>query len=383
MPKNDKDYSKDFGPFEGAVWLNCAHQGPLPRVAVKEAQEALAWKIAPFQLTTERFGQVPQRLKQALARLIDAAAEDIILGNSASYGLHLLANGIRWQAGDEILLLEGDFPSDILPWLALRERGVNVRLIQPRHHVIQVDELRENITPATKLFCTTLVHSFSGLTVDAQALGEVCHAHGITFVLNTSQALGTRSFSLLTTLVDALSNVGHKWLCGPYSAGFCWIKPELRESLEYNQAYWLAMQTADDLANEQNVPALRRDLGARRYDVFGTANFFNFKPWAASVEYLLAQGIENIAAHNHELVSRLIEGLDLKKYELLSPRDGAARSTLVFISAREPQRNGEIYERLLAEKVFVAHRAGKLRLSPHLSNTGEEIDRALSILNGA
>jgi cysteine desulfurase / selenocysteine lyase len=132
MQKNNQDYSKDFGPFEGAAWLNCAHQGPLPRVAVQAAQEAIAWKIAPFHLTTERFSQVPQRLKQALARLIDAAAEDIILGNSASYGLHLLANGIRWQAGDEILLLKGDFPSDILPWLALRERGVNVRVIQPR-----------------------------------------------------------------------------------------------------------------------------------------------------------------------------------------------------------------------------------------------------------
>jgi selenocysteine lyase/cysteine desulfurase len=378
-----ENYSQDFGPFDGAVWLNCAHQGPLPRLAVKEAQEAIAWKIAPFHLTTERFSQVPRRLKQALARLIDAVAEDIILGNSASYGLHLLANGIRWRAGDEILLQKGDFPSDILPWLALRERGVIVRLIQPRYHVIQVDELLENITPATKLFCATLVHSFSGLAIDAQALGEVCRAHGVIFVLNTSQALGARPFSIQKTPVDAITNVGHKWLCGPYSTGFCWIKPGLRESLEFNQAYWLAMQTADDLAIEQDVPALRQDLGARRYDVFGTANFFNFKPWAASVEYLLAQGIDRIAAHNHELVSRLIEGIDQNRYELLSPRAGAARSTLVFISAKEPERNGAIYERLLAEKVFVAHRAGKLRLSPHLYNTGEDIDRALSILNAA
>ncbi|MCI0411294.1 aminotransferase class V-fold PLP-dependent enzyme, partial [bacterium] len=363
--------------------LNCAHQGPLPTVAVSEAREAIAWKVAPFHLTTERFSGVPKRLRQALALLIDAAAEDIILGNSASYGLHLLANGIRWRAGDEVLLMKGDFPSDILPWLALRDKGVKVRLIQPRNHVLQADELLENITHSTKLFCTTLVHSFSGFAIDASALGEVCRAHGVLFVLNTSQALGTRPFSILTTPVDAITNVGHKWLCGPYSTGFCWMKPELRESLEYNQAYWLAMQTADDLANEQNVPALRPDLGARQYDVFGTANFFNFKPWAASVEYLLAQRIENIAAHNYKLISRWIEELDMSRYELLSPRDGAARSTLVFISARQPQRNGEIYAKLLKEKVFVAQRAGKLRISPHLYNTFEDIDQALAILNSA
>jgi len=374
-------YSKDFGPFEGATWLNCAHQGPLTLIAAKEAQEAIAWKIAPFHLTTERFSSVPRRLKQALASLIDVEAEDIILGNSASYGLHLLANGIRWRAGDEILLMKGDFPSDILPWLALREKGVKVRLIQPRHHVIQADELRENITSDTKLLCLTLVHSFSGLAIDADALSEICHARGVIFVLNTSQALGARPFSIKTTPVDAITNVGHKWLCGPYGTGFCWINPELRESLEYNQAYWLSMQTADDLANEPNVLARRHDLGARRYDVFGTANFFNFKPWAASVEYLLAQGIENIGAHNQELVSRLIAGLDLSRYELLSPREGRARSTLVFISSRQPQRNVEIYERFLEEQVYIAHRAGNLRFSPHLYNTCEDIDRALSILN--
>src|SRR5262249_14296781 len=162
------------------------------------------------QLTTERFTNVPKRLKQAFANLIGALPQDIILGNSASYGLHLLANGIPWRAGDEILLMKGDFPSDILPWLALRKKGVNVRLIEPSRHVIQPDELEANITPATKLFCTTLVHSFSGLAVDAEALGEICKAHGVTFVLNTSQALGARTFSIQTTPVDAITNVGHK-----------------------------------------------------------------------------------------------------------------------------------------------------------------------------
>ena len=130
-----KDYSKDFGPFENTIWLNCAHQGPLPKVAVAQAKEAIAWKIAPYKMTTERFSQVPQNLRRALGKLIEALPEDIILGNSASYGLHLLANGIRWKSGDEIVLVEGDFPSDILPWLGLRNNGVNVRFIKPRRYV--------------------------------------------------------------------------------------------------------------------------------------------------------------------------------------------------------------------------------------------------------
>ena len=376
------DFSRDFGPFDNHIWLNCAHQGALPRVAVKAAQEAIAWKIAPYNLTTERFSGVPARLRKALGKLISTPAEDIILGNSASYGLHLLANGIRWEAGDEILLLKGDFPADILPWLQLRNKGVVVRLIEPREFVVQVDELATNISARTRLVCMTWVHSFSGYAVDGQAIGELCRSHNVKLVLNVSQALGTRPLDVSTFPVDAITSVGFKWLCGPYGTGFCWIRPELRETLEYNQAYWLAMQTADDLANDQVFEAeVKLGLGARAYDVFGTANFFNFKPLTASIEYLLEQGIEQIVEHNYSLVSKLIEGIDQAKYRLLSPRQGLARSTLIFVSHKDPSRNGEIYEGLRARGVYPALRGGKLRFSPHLYNTDSDIETAVAILN--
>src|SRR5699024_11691545 len=83
------NFAADFGPFEERTWINCAHQGALPRVAANEAREAVKWKSAPHQLTDERFSNVPHRLKKALGSLIGASANDIILGNSASYGLHL------------------------------------------------------------------------------------------------------------------------------------------------------------------------------------------------------------------------------------------------------------------------------------------------------
>jgi selenocysteine lyase/cysteine desulfurase len=94
------DVPPDFGAFGGRVWLNCAHQAPLPNVARVEAEEAVAWKAAPWDLTTKRFSGVPRRLKQAIGRLIGAPAGDVILANSASYGLHLIANGFPWRLGD-------------------------------------------------------------------------------------------------------------------------------------------------------------------------------------------------------------------------------------------------------------------------------------------
>jgi selenocysteine lyase/cysteine desulfurase len=376
-----QDYSGDFGPFEGKIWLNCSHQGPLPRVAVQEAYDAISWKIAPFKLSTERFSGVPLRLKQALGKLLSVSPDEIILANSASYGLHLWANGLQLQAGDEVLLLKGDFPSDILPWLSLRKKGVNIRLIEPRNFVIQPEELAANITKQTRVFCTTWVHSFSGFAIDLEALGQLCRSHGVLFLVNVSQAIGTRPLKVSQTPLDAITGVGFKWLCGPYGTGYCWIRPEVLKTLQYNQAYWLSMQTSDDLAKEQGEPELKSDLGAKTYDIFGTANFFNFKPWNTSIEYLLNQGIAQIADHNNQLVSHLIEGLDRRKYNLISPEAGASRSTLVVISHKEPEQNAAIHKKLLDEGIYCASRSGRLRFSPHLYNTKNDIDAALTILN--
>ena len=378
------DAWRDFGPFEGRVWLNCAHQGPLPKVAAAELIEALGWKVAPHHLaTSEKFQATPQRLRAALGRLVSAPAEEIILGNSTSYGLHLLANGLPWERGDEVLLVRGDFPSCAMPWLALRKRGVVVRFIEPRNHVLQADELAEHLSPQSKLLCTTWVHSFGGHAIDVGEIAKVCRANDVNFVLNCTQALGARPLDLSSAAVDAVVCGGHKWLCGPYGTGFCWMRRGLLESLDYNQAYWLAMQTADDLGRKQTEIAVRPDLGARAYDVFGTANFFNFKTWAASIEYLLSIGIGQIADYDGGLVSRIVSGIDLGKYELISPRDGPACSTLVFVSHRRPELNHGIYEALKRAKVDVAYRRGNLRLSPHLYNTAEDIDRAVSVLNSA
>ncbi|MCG8347733.1 MAG: aminotransferase class V-fold PLP-dependent enzyme [Chloroflexales bacterium] len=376
------DFSHDFGSFNGRTWLNCAHQGPLPRIAAEEAREAIDWKIAPYELTTERFNSVPARLKSALAQLVGASENEIILGNSASYGLHLLANGIPWRQGDEVLVVAGDFPSDILPWLRLEKQGVRVRLLRPQSPLPDPAELRGAISSRTRLFCTTWVHSFSGFAADLDGLGSVCRQHGVTFVVNASQALGARSLDVRVVPLDAVVSVGFKWLCGPYGTGFCWIKPDLLESLQYNQAYWLAKMTADDLGREGGEVHLPEGLPtARTYNVFGTANFFNFKPWAASVEYLLKQGIERIAIYDQRLVEQFVSGINPKKYDLTSPLSGETRSTLVFISHRDAMHNNEIHLKLKAAGIEAAYRRGKLRFSPHLYNTSADISKALAVLN--
>ncbi len=381
LPEVPSRFDADFGPFDGRVWLNCAHQGPLPRAAADEARQAVGWKVRPFELTPERFAGVPARLRQALARLLGVPVDEVILGNSASYGLHLLANGWPWREGDEVLLVRGDFPSVLLPWLNLERRGVRVRYVRPAQHLPEPEEVAAALTPRTRVFCTTWVHSFSGVACDLAALGAVCRATGTRLVVNGSQAVGARPFDA-SLPVDALLGVGFKWLCGPYGTGYLWVRPELRQTLIPGKAYWLAQMTADDLGKDDaDVRPPEGPPAARALDVFGTANFFNFKPWAAALEYLLGIGVERIAAHDQRLVQQIIDGLDPARYKLLSPTVGSRRSTLVLLTHKDRARNRALYEHLQAGGVDVAYRRGHLRFAPHLHNTEEDVDRALRLLH--
>jgi cysteine desulfurase / selenocysteine lyase len=370
----------DFGPFDGRVWLNTAHQGALPRIAAEAAEDAVAWKRQPWRLTTERFADVPQRLRVGIGRLIEARPEDVILANSASYGLHLIANGFPWRRGDEVLTMRGDFPSDILPWLGLADRGVVVTQLRPAGRVLTAEEIEAAIGPHTRLVCLTWVHSLSGFTIDLQAIGRVCRARGVIFVVNASQAVGVRAIAVDQAPIDALISVGFKWLCGPYGTGFCWIRPSLREALVCPQTYWLSRLTSDDLARDDLDLTLREDADARRWDVFGTANFFNLHTWGVGLDYLDGIGPAAIAAHDCALVDRFVAGLDHDHYQLLSPEAGPARSTLIFFAPRDRQRTDACHQALQAAEIHVARRAGALRLAPHLYNTADDIDRALERL---
>lgn len=371
-----------FGDFAGRVWLNTAHQGAMPLTAAEAAREAISWKVNPPELTVERFQDVPQRLRTALGTLVNAPPDEIVLANSASYGLHLIANAFPWTAGDEILVMAGDFPSDILPWLTLEQRfDVKVQRIHPRHHVITADELAAAITPRTRLFCTPWVHSFSGCVADLDALGDVCRQHGVYLVANASQALGARPIDVATAPVDAVISAGFKWLCGPYGTGFAWIRPALRDRLTRIKAYWLAQLTQTDLARDTLDVALSERRSTGDLDIFGTANFNNYVPWTVAIELLLDIGIPKICAHDDALVAELIDGLSGTPVNLLSPRQPESRSTLVFFSHPDRVRNAELHTTLAAAGIDLAFRGGSLRAAPHLYNSAADIDQLLATIS--
>lgn len=374
------DFSADFGPFQGRVWLNCAHQGPLPRVAAIAARRAIDDKICPHRIRDDAFDSVPQKLRNVLGKLIGKPGEEIILGNSATYGLHLVANGLRWRRGDEVVVVRGDFPADIFPWLALRDLGVGVRFVTPKGRYVVADDLRREFSSASRLFCVTWVNSYTGWPIDLREVGEVCRNHNVLFAINASQALGAFPCCLTDVPVDVVTCCGYKWLCGPFGTGFCWIRPDLIGNLNYRQAYWWPLR---EMRPETIESVQSASLGPRAYDIFCTGNFLNFVPWTAAVEYMLTRGLDAVGRHNDSLVARFLDQLDRGKYQVLSPTEKKQRTGVVVVTHLNGARNPEIRECLEREGIDIAVRRRNLRISPHLYNTLDDIDAATNALNSA
>jgi len=364
------------------VWLNASHQGPLPQQAADAVQQMVDWKQQPHHMSTpEPFTDIPERLRTVLAELLGAGTDEIALANSSSYGLHVVANGLGLAAGDEVIVAANDFPSDVLPWLRLKNHGVVVKQLEPEGEVLTAEEIATAITPATRVVCLTWVHSFSGHVVDLDAVGELCRRNDALFVVNGAQGIGGIPLSPGSRSIDALVGVGFKYLCGPYGTGLLWLGPRAMDQVSSHKLYWLSALTADDLAQEVlDLDQIEEPGNAARHDVFGTANFFNFAALAASAGLVMDTGVDRIYAHNLALAEMLVEGIDTTRFELQGRGPAEHRSSILFA---RPLRKSleEVGARLVAGGVDVARRRGMIRLAPHFYNTADDIDRALDVIN--
>ena len=376
-------WANEFDPMDGRIWLNTAHQGPLPRVAAEQVRHATWLKQAPGRIADEAFSQTPEALRAALARLVGGRSEEIVLGNSTSHGLHLIANGLSWRPGDEVITIEGDYPATVLPWLRLQQAGTGVTVRTVRRDAsgtIDLEHLEATLTRRTRVVAVTWVDSFTGAAADLDAIGSRCHRHEAVLVVNGSQAVGARSIDVSTGAVDALVACGYKWLCGPYASGFTWLHPDLLSALETTQAYWLAQPAGQSLEHMQDY-RIRDDLGVRGFDVFCPANFLVTQAWTAAVQLFNDIGVGRVEAHDQALVQRLLDGIDESAYAVVGPTDPGGRSTLVVVRPRSADPD-QVHARLRDAGVDVAAREGNLRLAPHLFNDSQHVDRALDVLHG-
>lgn len=374
------DYRREFADFEGVAYLNVANQGPLPLIAARAAQAAIEAKKLPYKITDNLYFDVPDRIRKNLAQLIGAEADEIAITSGASAGLSIVAAGIEWQPGDEVLVGRGEFPAHVAAWLPYMKAGkLRVRTIAQRDRFITAEDYEREIGPQTKLVSASLVRFDDGALLDAKRVAKACHAAKALLLIDASQCAGAIPLSMRELGADFVTSSGYKWLLGPYGTGFFWASPEWVNRFPPGPFYWQALEGARNF-HFLPLDELKAAPGARRWDSAETGNFINLSAWDASLELLVKIGTDAIAKHDAELVGELIERFPRDRFVLASPSQSKRRGPYVCISARVSERNREICDKLREAQIMVSLREKALRISPYLYNTPADIDRLVKAL---
>ncbi len=315
------------------------------------------------------------RVRGQVAQLINADPDEVTFTKNTCDGLNLVANGLNWQNGDNVVTSHVEFPSNMYPWMALRSRGVQGRMVLEEDGRIPVERLMGAIDSRTRIVTISSVQFASGFRTDLATLGEYCQSKGVLLCVDAVQSLGVFPIDVKAMNIDFLAANGHKWLCAPEGSGIFYVRKELQGHLRPTTIGWMSMKEPFNFGRYQFEFA----DSARRYDA-GGYNLAGIYGLGASIEFVQEIGIENISRRVVELTDRLTTGIREKGYRVVSSRAPAEASSIVAFFS-DLHDHDQLQHHLQAEhRIVIAVRSGRLRASPHFYNSEREIDQLLEAL---
>jgi cysteine desulfurase/selenocysteine lyase len=301
---------------------------------------------------------------------------DIAFIKNTSEGIGIVAEGFPWRPGDNVVGAREEYPANIYPWMNLKDRGVELRLVASRDARVWLDDLRAAIDARTRLVTLSFVEFSSGFRNDLDQIGHMCRERGIYFFVDAIQGLGVLPLDLQRTPIDSLSACGHKWLLGPQGAAVLYVRRELLDMLHPVGVGWNSVVRPREFSSIDFT--LKPHAG--RYES-GTLNVAGTAALGASLELLLEIGVSKLEARILELTDYLCDRALAAGLEVYSSRRPGDKSGIVSLIA--PGDGRELVRHCRDANIIINRRAGRLRVSPHAYNTTEEIDRLIAVLGAA
>jgi cysteine desulfurase / selenocysteine lyase len=351
------------------AYLDHAAVSPLPK---RSADVLRTWTDDQERNGVVHWLDWEAKLKTAranLARLINANTDEIAFVNSTTQGIGIVAEGFPWQPGENVVTAAEEYPSNLYPWMNLKDRGVELRMVPSRDGRVWARDLFAAMDDKTRLLTISHVEFASGFRNDIDALGEYCRARGVAFFVDAIQGLGPFAIDVVKTPIDFLAADGHKWLLGPEGAGFLYVRREWIDRLRATGVGW------HSVVSSYNAPTADFTLkpSAERWEG-GSFNMPGQQAFAASVALLLEIGPEAVSAR---ILDRAEAVLGVARSAGWSPV-GSTRpgdvSGIVAVEKAAVDPNA-VVRSLRASGVAAACRRGRLRFSPHVYNNEEDLDR--------
>lgn len=348
---------------------------PPARAAMRAAVDCLAYGSTHFG----DFFTAREQARAAAARLLGCDLDEVALVPNTSTGLHLVADGLQWRRGDEVVLFDRDFPANVQPWRRLAERGVGVRWVPSYQGGYRLDDLAEQIRPATRLVAVSQVNFLTGFRIDLDAVCALAAEVDALVCVDAVQGLGVVPLSVRRTPVDFLAAGGHKWLCGPPGTGLFYCRRDRLELLRLAPAGWFGYDRASDMLVKGEghfTYELPLRAAARRFEG-GMQDFVGIVGLAAALADLEAVGPAAVWQRVERLGARLREGLRDRGYQVLGPQERDSRSGIVTFAAPDA---GRLFADLTEHGLRLSMPDGKIRTAPHFWTTDDEVTRLLDTL---
>ncbi|MEQ1693440.1 MAG: aminotransferase class V-fold PLP-dependent enzyme [Gemmatimonas sp.] len=359
-----------------AIYLNAASTGPMPASAVAEADRWSRLRAQPHHIPFSWMQDAAATARRQFARLVGADADEIALMPNTTYGLNLAARALPLRPG-VILTFDGEFPSCVYPFQALRAHGITLDLIPRRDGVPDEDALVAAIArPDVVAVVVSWVQFANGFVADLARIGAACRARGVFFIVDGIQGCGMRPIDLHALPVDMFASGAQKWQLGPWGTGFVYVRRDLVEQIEPLDVGWACMRASADYTR---LTDYEFDFypDARRFEVV-TLSYHDFAVANASTAMLLSAGVDQISQHIERLVGEIVQWVEARSdMRLVTPADPRRRAGVVSFAPTDPAATSA---RLQAAHVVHTVREGAVRLSPHCYNTVEEIRRVIDVL---
>ncbi|MDV6237358.1 aminotransferase class V-fold PLP-dependent enzyme [Leptospira ellisii] len=368
---------QDLYPInEEMIWLNNCGTTPCNVNTIRSVQEYMEGYSRRGGLTeVRRYPTVKHAIRKIIAGLINCNVEELSLIHHTNEGMNFISLGFQLKSGDEILLLENEYPSNVYPWEHWKEKGVSLGFIPMASTPDEfLENLKRAVTPKTKVVALSAVHWCTGMPFPLEEIGNFLDEQGIEFVLDGAQGVGLIPIDVRKMKLKYVAFPAWKWLLGPLGLGVLYIQQDRLDRLAF------PFKGTSSVVNDEVYLPYRGELktGADRYEI-STVNFIDWVYFQSTLEMLSKIGFHSAMERIYELADYLGEGMKNVGFQLEMDHFPDNKTGIV-VGAKEGIPMDELVSYLKKNGVMCALRLGKVRFSPHIYNRKDQLDRVVQLI---
>ncbi|MFT5113238.1 MAG: cysteine desulfurase/selenocysteine lyase [Parasphingorhabdus sp.] len=357
---------------------NLSAGGETPMLKSHEtAIQQFMWDKSRGELARELEAQKVEQARGKCAQLFSVESSDITFLSSSSEGINNVAYGLDWQAGDNVVIVDVEFPSGILPWTRLEKFGVEVRIVRHKNWFIDEADIAAQIDDRTRVVCVSHVSMFTGQRLNLASVSKLVRSSNALFLLDASHAAGVVNVD--ASLADVMVSSCYKWLMGVHGCAVFYVNSK---RLPDFQPPFLGWNSPAKHGGWQSPTEFELQATAHQFQP-GNANFIGIYILDNGLDHLLKLGVENIEQHALKLSGDVYEAVAAMGFEMMTPKAVDQRAgNVCFMASKMESIMHELEKRQVL--IWGAYAGfGRLRISTHLYNDSNDVDRCIEALRNA